>query len=189
MGSYDDYKRGRDLAWEMLIKCGISSLPVALDKVAALCGITITSFKKAKEEGLISERAMKGRVSVGIVNGRKTVFVNTDTEDKGSIRFSMAKGIGLWLLRSGEAQDRKAVEYEAGIFARDLLMPAVVLYGLGVKSADEIEKICAVSHRAAEIRAERMAELYDRRRFNTHLLEQKVWKLFEEYIEENTLKK
>ena len=32
MGSYDDYKRGRDLAWEMLIKCGISSLPVALDK-------------------------------------------------------------------------------------------------------------------------------------------------------------
>lgn len=185
MGSYDDYKRGRDLAWEMLIKCGISSLPVALDKVAALCGITITSFKKAKEEGLISEKALKGRVSVG----RKTVFVNTETEDKGSIRFSMAKGIGLWLLRSGEAQDRKAVEYEAGIFARDLLMPAVVLYGLGVKSADEIEKICAVSHRAAEIRAERMAELYDRRRFNTHPLEQKVWKLFEEYIEENTLKK
>lgn len=187
MGSYDEYKRGRDLAWETLIKCGISSLPVELDRVADTCGIKIISFKRAARLGLAQPEKLNGRVFVSEINGERTVFVNTD-KDKGSVRFSMAKGIGICLLSDDLKKIGKTTEYEAGIFARDLLMPAVVLYGLKAFSSDDIASFCGVSQRAAEIRAQRLAELKDRKRFYSHPLEQKVWRLFKKFIEENALK-
>ena len=52
MDIYEAYKKGRDKAWEALIKSGISSLPVALDKVAAAFDIDIISMKKAGELGM-----------------------------------------------------------------------------------------------------------------------------------------
>lgn len=188
MGSYDNYKRGRDMSWEVLIKSSISTLPVALDKVAKTYGIKITSFKNA-DKSKMADRYRNKDVFADVVDGVKTVFVNNEIADKGSVRFSMAKGIGICLLSDDFKYMNKNTEYEAGIFARDLLMPAVVLYGMNVRTAEDIEKICGVSYRAAELRAERMAELYGRRRFNTHPLEQKVWKLFENFITQNAVKK
>lgn len=189
MGSYDDYKRGRDLAWETLIKCGISSLPVALDQVCDVCGIRVISYKKAGELNLADKKRLKGRMFADIVDGKKTVFVNTALKDSGSVRFSMAKGIGLCLLSDNPGHPSKGTEYEAGIFARDLLMPAVVLSALKIRSAWDIERICKVSHRAAEIRANRMAALYERNRFNSHPLEQKVGEMFKKFVEENSRSK
>lgn len=163
MVSYEFYKKGRDAAWKALIKSGASSLPVSLDKVAAAYKIDIISAKKAKEKGLIN----------GNINDLKVISV-------GETRFLMAKGIGLCLL----AKDRisREIEYEAVVFARDLLMPATVLAGLGVRNASDIEMICGVSEKAAEKRAKRLEELYKRNRFNEHPLERTVRKNFEKFI-------
>lgn len=182
MGNYNDYKKGRDLAWEALIKSGITSLPVHLDRVAETYGIRLLSFKKAAEEGFDKKR-LKGRVFADKINGQKTVFVNSDLKDRGSVRFSMAKGIGLCLLSDDPAKAGKENDYEAGIFARDLLMPAVVLYLMNIREAADIQRICGVSRRAAEIRAERMAALYERNKFNSHPLEQQVGEAFKDFAE------
>lgn len=185
MGDYENYKRGRDLAWEALIKSGVSALPVDLKKVAHAYGINVVSYKKALEMGLITGENIHGKVFVKVSDGKRIVFVDNGLKYRGSIRFLIAKGIGYCLLSKTPWFITDTVDYEAGIFARDLLMPATVLSGLCVKSASRIESLCDVSKRAAELRAERMAELYDRNRFNQHPLERKVSEQFKKFIEEN----
>ncbi len=185
MGDYENYKRGRDLAWEALIKSGASTLPVDLKEVSRAYGINVISYKKALEMGLITREDIHGKVFVRVPDGKRMVFVDNNLKQRGSIRFLIAKGIGYCLLSRTPWFITDAVDYEAGVFARDLLMPATVLSGLGVKSASRIESLCDVSKRAAELRAERMAELYDRNRFNQHPLEKKVSEQFKKFIEEN----
>ena len=177
MDSYEFYKKGRDAAWKALIKSGASSLPVSLDKVAAAYKIDIISAKKAKEKGLINGNI--NDLKVISVGETRTVIVD-ERGSRGETRFLMAKGIGLCLL----AKDRisREIEYEAVVFARDLLMPATVLAGLGVRNASDIEMICGVSEKAAEKRAKRREELYKRNRFNKHPLERTVRKNFEKFI-------
>ena len=47
MENYDEYKKARDMSWEVLIKCEITALPVDLKKVAESLDIDVISFKKA----------------------------------------------------------------------------------------------------------------------------------------------
>ena len=187
MGNYDDYKRGRDLAWETLINSRVSSLPVELDRVAGCCGVSVISFERAVKAGYIYEDEAVGKMFAKTIDGIKTVFVNNTLENKGSIRFLIAKGIGCCILAKNPSYITERTAYEAGIFARDLLMPATVLFGLGVKDAADIARICHVSQRAAQIRAERMAQLYERNRFNGHPLEKRVRAQFDTFINENKL--
>ena len=93
MGNYDDYKRGRDLAWETLINSRVSSLPVELDRVAGCCGVSVISFERAVKAGYIYEDEAVGKMFAKTIDGIKTVFVNNTLENKGSIRFLIAKGI------------------------------------------------------------------------------------------------
>ena len=175
--SYDYYKRGRDLAWETLIKCGISSLPVDLGRVAEVCGIRIVSFRRAEREGLIDRRRLRGSLVTDIVGGQKTVFVDNTMGD-GAVRMNMAKGIGRYLLSENPGRASRRTYYEAAVFARDLLMPAIALFVLDIRDAAEIERICSVPPKAALARAERMAELRRRGKFNSHPLERKAGELF-----------
>ena len=140
-----------------------------------------------------------GRMFAKTIDGIKTVFVNNTLENKGSVRFLIAKGIGCCLLAKNPSYITERTAYEAGIFARDLLMPATVLKAaefvdqpfldrhLAVKDAADIARICNVSQRAAQIRAERMALLYERKRFNEHPLEKRVRAQFDIFINENKL--
>lgn len=73
-------------------------------------------------------------------------------------------------------------EMQANVFARDLLMPATVLHSLGIKSAEDIARICNVSMLSAEIRYKRLTELNERNVFNRHPLERQVYKNFQPYI-------
>ncbi len=182
MDSYEAYKKGRDKAWEALVKSGISSLPVALDKVAAAFDIDIISMKKAGELGMPRAKNTARGVFAVIKEGRKTVVVDESAGEKGFVRFLMAKGIGYCLLAGNPLYISEAVDYGASIFARDLLMPATVLSGLGVEEAGDIERICLVSAKSAESRAKRMADLYKRNRFNEHPLEKAVRENFERFI-------
>ena len=62
-------------------------------------------------------------------------------------------------------------------------MPAIVLFSINALDAEAIREVSQVSMKAAEIRAERMAELVARNRFNTSRLEEKVKEQFKDYIE------
>lgn len=183
MENYDDYKRARDLTWKAIIDCGINELPIDLRKIADFYGIKVISYKRAVSAGLISPEMAKGRFFVKVIDNRKTIFVNQALKDKGSIRFSIANGIGVCLLSEIPWITESGLNYMSGVFARDLLMPATVLFSIGALETKEIEKICFVSGKAAEIRARRMAELVNRKRFNTHPLERKVTEQFKDYIE------
>ena len=79
------------------------------------------------------------------------------------------------------------VEREADLFANSFLAPSCVLWGLSLRSAADIARICGLSEDAAEKRAARMAELYKCNEFLTSPLERKVYKRFAGFIEKNRL--
>ncbi|GFI60980.1 hypothetical protein IMSAG049_00130 [Clostridiales bacterium] len=189
MTTYDLYKKARDLSWEILIKSRITALPVDLKTVADYCGVDVISFKRAVERGMIPPENAKGYVFVKLISGRKTIFVNNALKDSGSVRFSIAKGIGYCLLSDSPWYVSKDTEYAASIFARDLLMPAAVLFALKMFLAEDIVHLCAVSSRAAAIRSRRMKALSTRKRFNAHPLERQVSAQFKDFIDAASRKK
>ena len=89
---------------------------------------------------------------------------------------------GETLHRNTEYDVLDVKEQQANVFARDILMPATVLHSLGIKSAEDIARICNVSMLSAEIRYKRLTELNERNVFNRHPLERQVYRQFNEYI-------
>ena len=57
------------------------------------------------------------------------------------------------------------------------------LIDCGIRTAREIASVCDISITAAKIREARMAVLYERNKFLTSPLEQKVYKNFETFVE------
>lgn len=184
---YDKYKIARDKAWDALINSGITELPVNLKKVAGAYGIYVYSYKSAVNHGLIDRKEAAGDRFSKVIDNRKYIFVSNVKTD-GEVRFDIASEIGHFMLGHkicGRPQARKKFgrnDYEAYIFARDLLMPAVVLHGLGITSADKIQQLCNVSKELAQKRADRMRELSERNKFNVHPSERKIGEQFEKFI-------
>ena len=183
MDNYEAYKEARDLAWRVLLESEVKELPVDLKVVADAYGIEVISYKKAIDDGRLSLEKAKGRFFIESVKGKRTVYVNNALKDRGSVRFSIAMGIGTCLISKTPWKWDERTNYMAGIFARDLLMPAIVLFSINALDAKAIKEVSQVSMKAAEIRAERMAELVARERFNTSRLEEKVKEQFKDYIE------
>lgn len=123
---------------------------------------------------------------------KKEIFVNDKIESKPRRRFTVAHELGHGILnhdiskvhfRNSEIDSQTDMqELQANIFARDILMPATVLAALDIHTPEEIMKLCDVSRRSAEIRAERMEELYKRNMFNRHPAERKVREIFDDFI-------
>ena len=130
-----------------------------------------------------------------LVGYKKAIYLN---ERKGTTqrrRFTMAHEIGHIVLdhpinpiiyRNSEVDENQSpTEIQANIFARDLLMPAGVLAKLHVTTVDEIMRICNVSYTSAQIRLERLTELYKRNKFGAHPLERQVISQFSDFIKNN----
>ena len=183
---YHDYEIARNKAWETLIKCNITSLPINLATIARLNNITILKYSDSKKN-------LSGDGFSLNVNGVNVIYYN-DKKPKARIRFTLAHELGHCLLghlRFGKTYNRNSeidfkgmdvYEMQANVFARDLLMPATVLHSLGIKSAEDIARICNVSMLSAEIRYKRLTELNERNVFNRHPLERQVYKNFQPYI-------
>lgn len=73
-------------------------------------------------------------------------------------------------------------EYAAERFAIGVLAPACVLWGIGVKTAEEIAKLCNISITAAKNREKRMDVLYARNKFLISPLEKQVFEQFTDFI-------
>lgn len=178
--NYRDYQNARDAAWRLLIDAGVRELPVNMGRLCRQLGIPVKLYRPQDENDGMSF----------LLNGRPVILVS-DAMAPPRQRFTAAHELGHILLghvgkyqlvnREPEPGD-SAIERAANIFASRLLAPACVLWGCGAEMPEEIMRLCGISHRAAEFRAQRMAELRRRGRFLTSPLERTVYEQFSEFI-------
>lgn len=183
--NYGIYKNIRNASWRCLIDCNIRGLPVKINDVVKQYRGKVLFNSEYHE----LEAGQSGKVIV--MDDIPIVFVN-DLEPKERQRFTALHELGHYLLGHlitspdgllrAPAEYKPAEEREADMFAARVLAPACVLWGLGLRTADEIAEVCRISQTAAQIRAERMALLYKRNKFLAEPLEREVFGQFEEYI-------
>lgn len=186
--NYAYYKKARDKAWEVLIKCNITSLPVNLSTIAHLNNIYVIPYSSGYKPKSASEDGFS------FCKEDKIFIFFNDSKPIHRARFTLAHELGHCLLGHLDSERTHHRNYEqdllgidvqemqANVFARDILMPATILHSLGIKSAEDIARICNVSMLSAEIRYKRLAELNERNMFNRHPLERQVYRQFNEYI-------
>ena len=191
---YNNYKQARDKSWEILIKTGVTKLPISFNDILTHLDVDVLFYHDLIGKTL-SDKLIDSDGYTTLVDGRKTIYLN---EKKGTTqrrRFTMAHEIGHVVLnhplkptayRNSEIDEgQKPNEIQANVFARDLLMPAGVLAALHVTTVDEIIQICNVSRISAQIRLERLTELYKRNKFGAHPLERQVISQFSDFIKNN----
>ncbi|MCQ4935187.1 ImmA/IrrE family metallo-endopeptidase [Anaerotignum propionicum] len=195
---YRLYQQARNLSWKVLQDCGIKQFPVNLGEICRFYKIKTIPYSKFTLWDMVDSQAKNGDGFSFQMENQYYIVFNDSINYLGRIRFTLAHEIGHILLghvetitfyRNSEIDSQAAEkETQANIFARDLLMPAVVLSALNVHSATEIAKLCNISLQSAKIRAKRMEELYQRNCFQLHPLERDVILLFKDYIENNNTK-
>lgn len=190
---YVDYKKVRNKTWEVLLNCKINSLPVNLAAVAIQYDIKIIPYSSTSFVHALKQEALSGDGFSANVKDKKIIFINDRISNNSRRRFTLAHELGHCILghpldniqfRTNEFYDSKqALEAEANVFARSLLMPAVVLAKMNIHNVYDIMKLCKTSKQSAAIRAERLAKLYERNMFCTHPYEKAVAEQFKAYIE------
>ena len=191
---YTDYKKARNKTWEVLLKCKINSLPVNLAAVANQYDIKIIPYSSTSFVHALKQEALSGDGFSANVKDKKIIFINDTIPNNHRRRFTLAHELGHCILghpldniqfRTNEFYDSKqALEAEANVFARSLLMPAVVLAKMNIHNVYDIMKLCKTSKQSAAIRAERLAKLYERNMFCTHPYEKAVAEQCKAYIEQ-----
>ncbi|MCI1999592.1 MAG: ImmA/IrrE family metallo-endopeptidase [Clostridia bacterium] len=194
---YNEYKKSRNKAWEVLLDCGIKSLPVDLGLIARRYNLKIVAYSKTTLFQVFNTAVKNGDGFIAKVDNQKEIFINDKINNRNRRRFTLAHELGHGLLehnigkihyRNSEIDNQSNIqEFEANIFARDILMPTTVLAALNVHTVEEIMNLCDISRLSAEIRLKRLVELYKRNMFNIHPLEKQVRKQFSEFI--NTYQK
>lgn len=190
---YSDYTQARNKSWEILIKSGISKLPVSLKAISRYLNVSIIPYSILGND-IFNEKISSGDgFTTSLSDGKKLIFIN-DKKNHKRMRFTLAHELGHVALkhklnpvahRNIEFDKKRTVnEMQANIFARDVLMPACVLAKLNVSTANEISQLCDVSITSASIRMKRMQILYQRNKFGLHPLEREVLENFKLFISE-----
>lgn len=176
---YGRYKNVRNAAWQALIDFNVRALPVMVTDIASKASIRILDNS---DVCILSD----SQLGMSVLDNRQWYIIYDDTQAEPRARFTIAHELGHIFLGHTMVNGRwaydPAAEQAADMFALRLLAPACVLWGLGLRTPEEIASACNISIASARIRAGRMAELYKRNKFLTHKLEQQLYKQFEEYI-------
>jgi Zn-dependent peptidase ImmA (M78 family) len=183
-GFYRHFRNIQRAAWQALIDNNVTKLPVDI-------------FQIVRNNGIIPLKnclvnALRSGDSGMLVFDEGWIIIYDETNSIERIRFTIAHEYGHIVLghplvvfhSRGVNKQRPQKESDADIFASRFLAPACVLMGLGIRSAEDIAKVCKISLEAATIRAERMAELYKRDKWFTDPLEREVYEQFKNFIEE-----
>ncbi len=182
------YSRIVNALWHALIDNKITSLPVSVIKIANNNEIKVLKNSDAQE-------LREGERGVSIFDGGEWYIVYDDSPEHVDYkRFVVAHELGHILLghpliagyhARTNSIPKPRTEKEADSFARRLLSPACVLWGLNLRTAAEINRACELSLDEAKPRANRMRELYKRNKFLTSPLEKDVYEQFKAFIEQN----
>ena len=182
---YEESKVYRDLAFEVLIKQNVTQLPISVTEICKKLRIEIKYYIPKDNNSGISM----------IIGEQPFIFVNQNKSIERR-RFTAAHELGHILLghvgkyrfANNNLQNNDIpIERAADEFAINLLAPDCVLWGCGVKNADDIASLCRISKQSAEYRMQRMKILYEKNVFLTSELERKVYQNFKPYIESNHL--
>lgn len=188
MNNYDIYKYARNMAWQFLIDNQVSELPLQLLTICRNNGYRLLLDSK----GIYLKEDDRG--ATFLKEGKWQIVLNVGDSIQAR-RYTLAHELGhIFLghpLRDGkfgrsfgiQRTPKTPEEYQAERFAIDILAPSCVLYGLNLHTAEEISKVCNISMRSAEIRAERMKLLYQRNMFLSHPLEREVFRQFSKFME------
>ena len=176
--NYGIYKNIRGASWQCLLDCGIDALPVPVGVLAKHYGITMLYDSDVH----ILSANESGRLVFD--NGSPLMIINNNQSVQ-RMRFTAVHELGHYVLgHLGEsgALSRSHIkapqEQEADMFAARVLMPACVLWGLGVYEPQAIATICNVSLQAATYRAKRLEVLRKRNKFLSDPLERAVYNQF-----------
>jgi Zn-dependent peptidase ImmA (M78 family) len=176
----------RNAAWQCLLDNGITSLPVDLLKIVNATGVklaknTVVGLLSGNENAscilenetwhlIYDDEASLGRRRVAIAHELGHIFLGHELSNGNRGRTFIAR--------------KPQEESQADAFAARLLSPACVLWGLNLRTTDEIAEACGISIAEAKKRAERMTELYERQKFLTAPLEKKLYEQFKAFIEQ-----
>lgn len=189
MNNYAKYRytKVRDASWQLILDYNITSLPVDVVELASKLDI-----KLIKNSTLSTSKLEPYQYAISLLSNNNWYIIYNDNMPACNTRFTLAHEIGHIILGHKLIQDRYArttfnssrpiEEKEADMFAIRLLAPACVLWGLNIKSADEVARICNISYTSATYRYTRLIELKDRNKFLTSPLERQVYNQFKDYI-------
>ncbi len=183
---YGTYKKCRNSSWQCLADNKINSLPVPVISIAKNANIDV--FRNRDVDILSPEES-----GVSIFDGQKWYIIFDEGDSPQRIRFTVMHELGHILLghelkkgyhsmSSGKIKNKPSSEIEADAFAIRTLAPACVLWGLGIRRADDIAEVCNIPYSAAVVRSKRMDELVERNKFLTNNLEKEVFNNFRNYI-------
>lgn len=177
---YKKYRNARDTSWKILLDMDVRILPVRVSSICRAMGIDVKYYDGTAESD--------GKST--LLDGRPLILVSRHKSIPRQ-RFTAAHELGHILLGHigwGKLVNREPsprdnpLEQEANVFASRLLAPACVLWGCGVKSAQDIMELCNISRQAAEFRWQRLQRLLIRGKFLTSPLEREVYERFAQYI-------
>lgn len=193
---YSNYRKSRDLSWQILIDTNITQLPVKVSSICKNLGIPVISYEKGHQ--IIKTAGLEEICSQSDgITFMGSIFYNQECSI-GRQRFTIAHELGHILMHTESKYNREPssddpfIEQQANIFAGRLLAPACVLWGLGVTTAEQMCQICDISPTSAKFRMERLNALYEREKIfikergrSCFLLspsEEKVYEQFSHYI-------
>ena len=172
--NYKSYQKSRDTAWEILIRHGVSALPVDIMSICRAEHIYVFTYRGHERElvglGLVEHARSTDGFSVRL-EGHDLIFYD-DRKSPQRQRFTVAHELGHFV--NGDVSDRPTYrntepsddddekETAANRVACRILSPACVLWRLGLTEPEEIALNCDISITAARWRSKRMKELLAR---------------------------
>lgn len=194
--NYLNYKQARDAAWEMLMDCNVTELPVDVVKICRHYGWRITNYRSGWKaiEALGLTELTKQTDGFCVYSGGNYYIFYDDSKPKPRQRFTIAHEIGHIML--GHIGDRQCTrinrepsaedapeETQANQFAARILAPAWVLHSIHALTPAEIADVCEISMTSATFRSERMRVLEERGRYLSHPLERQVAEQFRSFVD------
>lgn len=190
---YELYKLARNMAWKVLRDCKITVLPLDLMKIIKFYDFRIIPYSKSDYVKSLNAEIQNEDGFSRMVEGQKAIYFNDNVKSKERIRFTVAHELGHCVMNHNLANikyrnyeidnpDDSIEEMQANVFARDILMPAIVLHYTNCCTYADIMRLCSVSEASAKIRAERMGVLKKRNKFGLNYLERQVHNQFKDFI-------
>lgn len=126
-----------------------------------------------------STRDLLSRVSefgFSCIQGKRRIILYNEEAPLGCIRFTIAHEIGHAVLEHLDEDDPGA-EKEANCFARNLLCPVPVVYGLGLNAPQEFVQVFTVTEPMARV-------TLDRTKSDKYYIEDELWEqIFDMFME------
>lgn len=171
---YPYYKNARDLAWLILLDKQLTAFPIDVPALLTSFGIRFKPFSACRKFLAFHKVPPDAWAFTIPLNGVYYLAFNDANTTTEQLRFTLAHELGHILTGCTPTYG----ETQGNIFARDLLMPAIVCKVENLTTPEDIAAFFGVSLPAATIRATRIAELLKRNKWLSSPLEKKYYELY-----------